>query len=82
MKKILAYSTILILILSCKSQQLSVASMCGSFDGVEGGRNPLSTYVLLELNVATTCLLKKTFDLSINECQGEWAMLSDRLILI
>ena len=70
MRKIIAYSTILILSLSCKSQQFSVAYLCGTFDGVEGGKNPLSTYVLLELNMDNTCSLKKTFDLSKIECQG------------
>ena len=51
--------------------------MCGTFDGVEGGKNPLSTYVVLELNVDNTCSLKKTFDLSKIECRGEWAINDD-----
>lgn len=33
--------------------------MCGTFAGVEGGNNPLSTYILLELNEDKTRLLKK-----------------------
>jgi len=82
MRKIIAYSTILILSLSCKSQQSNVVSLCGTFDGVEGGKNPLSTYVLLELNMDNTCSLKKTFDLSKIECRGEWAMLNDGVIEI
>lgn len=51
--------------------------MCGTFDGVEGGKNPLSTYVVLELNVDNTCSLKKTFDLSKIECRGEWDINDD-----
>ncbi|WP_274289412.1 hypothetical protein [Prevotella corporis] len=82
MRKIIAYSTILILSLSCKSQQFNVAYLCGTFDGVEGGKNPLSTYVLLELNMDNTCSLKKTFDLSKIECRGEWAMRNDGVIEI
>ncbi len=77
MRKMIAYSTILILSLSCKSQQFNVVSLCGTFDGVEGGKNPLSTYVVLELNVDNTCSLKKTFDLSKIECRGEWAINDD-----
>ncbi len=33
--------------------------MCGTFAGVEGGNNPLSTYFMLELNEDKTRLLKK-----------------------
>jgi len=51
--------------------------LCGTFDGVEGGKNPLSTYVVLELNVDNTCSLKKTFDLSKIECRGEWDINDD-----
>lgn len=80
MRKIIAYTTILTLCLSCKSrQQYNVASLSGTFDGVEGG---LATYVLLELNMDNTCSLKKTFDLSKIECRGEWAMLNDGVIEI
>ena len=49
---------------------------------MEGGKNPLSTYVLLELNIDNTCSLKKTFDLSKIECRGEWSMLNDGVIEI
>ena len=82
MRKIIAYSAILILSLSCKSQQFNVAYLCGTFDGEESEKNPLSTYVLLELNMDNTCSLKKTFDLSKIECRGEWAMLNDGVIEI
>ena len=82
MRKIIAYSTILILCLSCKSQQYNVSSLSGTFDGVEGRKNPLSTYVLLELNRDNTCSLKETVDLSIVECRGEWVMLNDGVIEI
>jgi len=82
MRKIITYSTILILCLSCKSQQYNVASLSGTFDGVEGGRKTLSTYVLLELNRDNTCSLKETVDLSIVECRGEWVMLNDGVIEI
>lgn len=82
MREIIAYSTILILCLSCKSQQYNVASLSGTFDGVEGGKNPLSSYVLLELKMDNTCSLKKTFDLSRIECRGEWVMLNDGVIEI
>lgn len=51
--------------------------MCGTFDGVEGGKMPLSTYVLLELNMDNTCSLKKSFDLSQIKGQGKWAVLDD-----
>jgi hypothetical protein len=82
MKKIIAYSAVLVLFLSCKSQQFTVASLYGTFDGLEGGKNPLSTYVLLELNIDNTCSLKKTFDLSKIECKGEWTIVNDGLIEI
>ena len=82
MRKIIAFSVVLILSLSCKIQQFNVASLCGTFDGLEGEKKPLSIYVLLELNIDKTCLLKKTFDLSIIECRGEWAMLNNGVIEI
>lgn len=80
MRKIIAYLTILILSVSCKSQQFTVVSLCGTFDAVEGGKNLLTTYVLLELNMDNTCSLKETIDMSIIECRGEWAMLNDGVI--
>lgn len=78
----IACLVVLFLSLSCKSQQFNGVSLCGTFDGVEGRKNPLSTYVLLELNMDKTCSLKKTFDLSKIECRGEWAMLNDGVIEI
>ena len=82
MKRILLYSVILILFVSCKSQQLTVGSLCGSFDGLEGRKSPLSTYVLLELNSDNTCSLVKLFDLSKIECKGEWSLSNGKLIEI
>lgn len=82
MKRILLYSVILILFVSCKSRQLTVGSLCGSFDGLEGGKSPLSTYVLLELNSDNTCSLVKLFDLSKIECKGEWSLSNGKLIEI
>jgi hypothetical protein len=81
MKRIVLYTAILTL-LSCKSQQITVTSLYGSFDGLEGGKSPLSTYVLLELNSDKTCSLVKSFDLSKNECRGEWALSNENLIEI
>lgn len=77
MRKHIAYLTVLILFLSCKSLQYSATSLCGTFVGSEGGRNVLSTSVLLELNMDNTCLLQKTMDLCIIECRGEWAIHND-----
>ena len=77
MKKVITYLTILMSFLSCKSQCFNVGSLCGTYDGVEGGKTPLSTYVLLELNMDHTCSLKKSFDLSLIAGYGEWAILDD-----
>lgn len=82
MKKIIVYSIILILFLSCKIQQFTIVSLYGTFDGIESGKIPLFTYVSLELNRDNTCTLKKTFDLSKIECRGEWAILNGDLIKI
>ena len=56
--------------------------MCGSFDGLEGRKSPLSTYVLLELNSDNTCSLVKLFDMSKIECKGEWSLSNGKLIEI
>ena len=83
MRKTIAYLTILILSLSCKSQYYNDASFCGKFDGVEGGnhrKNPIAYYVLLELKSDYTCSLRKSFDLSIYMGRGEWAMRNDGVI--
>lgn len=80
MRKIIAYSTILILFISCKSHQFNVASLCGTFDGIEGRKNPSSTYVLLELKMDNTCSLTKFFDLVKDECRGEWTMINEEVI--
>lgn len=82
MRKIIAYSTIILLSLSCKSQQEYIASLCGTFDGVEGEECPLSTYVSLELNPNKSCTLTKYFDLSISKCRGEWHMFNNKVIEI
>lgn len=82
MKKFLAYSAILMLASSCKIQQFNSASLCGSFEGVEGTKNTLSTYVLLELNSDNTCLLRKSIDLSNIECRGQWVLNNDSVIEI
>lgn len=84
MKGNLTYSTILLLtlFLSCKIQQINNVSLCGTFEGVDGGGGTLSANILLELSIDNTCSLKRTFDLSKIECRGEWAMLSDSIIEI
>lgn len=82
MKRFIIYLTVLMLFTSCKIQQVNVASLCGRFGGVEGDKSPLSTYVLLELNKDSTCLLTKTFDLFKHECRGEWTLLNDDVIEI
>lgn len=81
MRKIIAYSIILILAVSC-SQQYNVASLSGTFDGVEGRNRPLAYYVQLELNADSTFSLKKSMDLSLIEGRGEWTMLNDGIIEI
>ena len=78
MKRIITYSIVLILFLSCR-QQYDYVALSGSYGGVEGGnrhRNPISFYVSLELNKDMTCSLRKTFDLIVFEGQGEWRMLN------
>ena len=83
MRRIIAYIAILLLALSCKSQYYTDASICGSFDGVEGGihrKNPIAYYVELELNADHTFKLKRSFDLSSYTGQGEWAMRKDGVI--
>ena len=85
MRRIIAYLTILILSLSCKSQYYNGATFCGKYEGVEGGkhrRNPIAYYVLLELNSDHTCSLRKSFDLSLYLGRGEWAMRNDGVIEI
>lgn len=83
MRKIITYSIILMLSLSCKIQQFTVTSLCGTFEGTEGRcGKPLATYVLLELNKDNTCSLKRILDLSLHECRGEWAIISDGVIEI
>lgn len=87
MRKIIAYSIILMLSLSgCKSQQFNVASLSGTFDGAAGKeyklKNPLHYYVLLELNPDGTCSLNKSFDLIRFSCDGEWTVLDNNFIEI
>ncbi|MBR6362506.1 MAG: hypothetical protein IKR88_04405 [Bacteroidales bacterium] len=79
MRKVIACLFILILSLSC-SQQYNVASLSGTFDGVEGRNRPLAKYVQLELNADNTFSLKKSMDLSLIEGRGEWTMLNDGTI--
>jgi len=84
MRKIIAYSTIILLAFSCKSQQFDVASLCGTYYGIEGGKiknNPIAYSVLLELNMDNTCSLKKTFDLSTISCHGQWLIHNDSVII-
>lgn len=75
MKRIIAYSTLIILFLSCR-QQYDIASLSGSFEGVEGRNHPLSIHVSLELNNDMTCSLRKLFDLTTFDGYGEWGMLN------
>ena len=85
MRKILAILAILVLALSCKSQYYSEASFFFFFAGVEGGvhrKNPIAFYVLLELNSYHTCLLRRSFDLSVYTGRGEWTMRNDGVIEI
>jgi hypothetical protein len=77
MKKLVFYIVILIFLFSCKSQQITFSSIRGIFEGTE-----TFYYVELELNQDRTCSLRKTFDLSKIECQGEWSMLNSNLIEI
>ena len=82
-RRIIAYITILILALSCKSQYYTDASICGTFDGVEGGihrKNTIAYYVKLELNTDHTFKLSRSFDLSSYTGQGEWVMRNDGVI--
>lgn len=81
MRKIIAYSIILLLSVSC-SQQYNIASLSGTYDGVEGRNRPLAYYVQLELNADNTFSLKKSMDLSLIEGRGEWTMLNDGIIEI
>lgn len=83
MRKLVAYMTILILALSCKSQYYTDASICGTFGGVEGGihrKNPIAYCVELELNSDHTFKLARSFDLSRYTGQGEWVMRRDGVI--
>jgi len=83
MRRIIAYITILILALSCKSQYYTDASICGTFGGVEGGihrRNPIAYSVKLELNSDHTFKLERSFDLTRYTGQGEWTMRKDGVI--
>ena len=83
MKRIIAYITILILAMSCKSQYYTDASICGTFGGREGGihrKNPIAYSVKLELNSDHTFKLSRSFDLSSYTGQGEWAMRKDGVI--
>ena len=83
MRKLIAYMSILILALSCKSQYYTDASICGSFDGVEGRvnrKNPIAYYVELDLKADHTFKLERSFDLTRYTGQGEWAMRKDGVI--
>ena len=83
MRKLIAFITILILAISCKSQYFTDASISGTFDGVEGGkqrRNPVAYYVSLELNADHTFKLERSFDLARYTGQGEWVMRKDGVI--
>ena len=86
MRKLIAYTAVLILSLSCSIQQNNITSVCGTFHGLEDSNQSLSSnnqfsyYVLLELNEDHTCSLKKLFDLSSFTGRGEWVMLDDDMI--
>ena len=83
MRKIVAYITILILALSCKSQYYNDSVFCGSFGGREGAihsRNPIAFYVSLELNADHTFLLERSFDMIHFSGRGEWALLNDGVV--
>lgn len=75
MRRILTYFIVVILSLSCR-QQYDIASLSGSFKGVDGGKHTLSTSVSLELNKDKTCSLTRMLDLAVIRCQGEWEVLS------
>lgn len=78
MRKIIAYSVILLLSASCGIQQFDVPSLCGTFHGaITGQKGTLSISVLLELNADKTCFYSESIDLSQNQCRGEWVMLND-----
>lgn len=76
MKKLFVIFTIPFLFSSCKSQQYSFNTLCGTYDGKEG-----FYYVELKLNQDSTCSLMKLFDLAQNNCYGEW-YLHNNLITI
>ena len=77
MRIIIIFSTILMLFVSCKSQQYNVADMCGTFGGPEDGiksKRVITKYVRLKLNTDSTCSFTKSFDLYQDECRGEWSI--------
>ncbi len=83
MKKLIVYIAVLSLLLSCKSQQLTLNTLSGLYDGVEViSDNALSYYVELELKQDRTCVLRKTLDLAKIECRGEWSIINGNLIEI
>ena len=82
MKKNVFYITVLTVLLSCKSQHITVDTLHGSFDGTEKMSKHLSWNVMLELNPDSTCSLRKSFDLALWSCMGEWAVIGGKLIEI
>ena len=86
MKRILMkyfiFSIIILCMTSCGMQQYDMESMSGRFEGVERAKNPLSIYMLLDLNKDSTCVYESIMDLSRNTCQGKWNILNNRMIYI
>ena len=75
MKKIVLYLVFFALPISCKSQQVAVSSLCGSYVGSEKkSKHTLSYSIELELKQDKICTLRKTLDLSKIECRGEWSI--------
>ena len=48
--KYFIFSIIILCMTSCGMQQYDMESMSGRFEGVERAKNPLSIYMLLDLN--------------------------------
>ena len=76
------FSIIILCMTSCGMQQYDMESMSGRFEGVERAKNPLSIYILLDLNKDSTCVYESIMDLSRNTCQGKWGIVNNCVINI
>ena len=73
---------VLALLLSCKSQRITVDTLQGSFEGAEKMSKHFGWNVILKLNSDSTCYLRKSFDLAQWSCIGEWTVINEKLIEI